>query len=322
MIVFGSSPRVRGKQIACERIIGTPRIIPARAGQTHWPAIRTIGRTDHPRACGANGIECAHRTCRHGSSPRGRGKRRRLQRRRGPGRIIPARAGQTSARDMSRNAYADHPRACGANATTAINVSGAAGSSPRVRGKPLRKAGLVTNGRIIPARAGQTPRPRCRNMRATDHPRACGANGSSVRDSARRHGSSPRVRGKRVSCGICAGVLRIIPARAGQTRTGRCGSRTIPDHPRACGANVCGSWVRFATFGSSPRVRGKRAGPHDVAGQVRIIPARAGQTDSPWKTLRAESDHPRACGANLASASPVITVTGSSPRVRGKPPMT
>ena len=223
---------------------------------------------------------------------------------------------------MSRNAYADHPRACGANATTAINVSGAAGSSPRVRGKPLRKAGLVTNGRIIPARAGQTPRPRCRNMRATDHPRACGANGSSVRDSARRHGSSPRVRGKRVSCGICAGVLRIIPARAGQTRTGRCGSRTIPDHPRACGANVCGSWVRFATFGSSPRVRGKRAGPHDVAGQVRIIPARAGQTDSPWKTLRAESDHPRACGANLASASPVITVTGSSPRVRGKPPMT
>ena len=154
MIVFGSSPRVRGKQIACERIIGTPRIIPARAGQTHWPAIRTIGRTDHPRACGANGIECAHRTCRHGSSPRVRGKRRRLQRRRGPGRIIPARAGQTSARDMSRNAYADHPRACGANATTAINVSGAAGSSPRVRGKPLRKAGLVTNGRIIPARAG------------------------------------------------------------------------------------------------------------------------------------------------------------------------
>ena len=278
MIVFGSSPRVRGKQIACERIIGTPRIIPARAGQTHWPAIRTIGRTDHPRACGANGIECAHRTCRHGSSPRVRGKRRRLQRRRGPGRIIPARAGQTSARDMSRNAYADHPRACGANATTAINVSGAAGSSPRVRGTPLRKAGLVTNGRIIPARAGQTPRPRCRNMRATDHPRACGANGSSVRDSARRHGSSPRVRGKRVSCGICAGVLRIIPARAGQTRTGRCGSRTIPDHPRACGANVCGSWVRFATFGSSPRVRGKRAGPHDVAGQVRIIPARAGQT--------------------------------------------
>ena len=27
-----------------------------------------------------------------------------------------------------------------------------------MRGKPLRKAGLVTNGRIIPARAGQTVR--------------------------------------------------------------------------------------------------------------------------------------------------------------------
>ena len=237
MIVFGSSPRVRGKQIACERIIGTPRIIPARAGQTHWPAIRTIGRTDHPRACGANGIECAHRTCRHGSSPRVRGKRRRLQRRRGPGRIIPARAGQTSARDMSRNAYADHPRACGANATTAINVSGAAGSSPRVRGKLEPVGAGHERFRIIPARAGQTSAAVGSGSRRSDHPRACGANVRVHTMLLVRSGSSPRVRGKLIRRGKHFARNRIIPARAGQTSPQHHPSSQLPDHPRACGAN-------------------------------------------------------------------------------------
>ena len=132
------------------------RIIPARAGQTVSNVLIERADTDHPRACGANGGCCSVAVGLAGSSPRVRGKPLRYACSLRGGRIIPARAGQTSARDMSRNAYADHPRACGANATTAINVSGAAGSSPRVRGKPLRKAGLVTNGRIIPARAGQT----------------------------------------------------------------------------------------------------------------------------------------------------------------------
>ena len=234
----GSSPRVRGKRLPWRS--GTGRI------------------SDHPRACGANGIECAHRTCRHGSSPRVRGKRRLLQRRRGPGRIIPARAGQTtpvrlftprggriiparagqtSARDMSRNAYADHPRACGANATTAINVSGAAGSSPRVRGKLDAEFPHEVRGRIIPARAGQTSGSLRSLISRPDHPRACGANSFPQLVLQRVAGSSPRVRGKlRRGCGE-DGRRRIIPARAGQTVRYLTQMRSSPDHPRACGAN-------------------------------------------------------------------------------------
>ena len=70
-------------------------------------------------------------------------------------------------------------------------------------------------------------------------------------------GSSPRVRGKRETALDKALTLRIIPARAGQTSP-RCSAlRAGPDHPRACGANMCGSLPLRGPAGSSPRVRGK-----------------------------------------------------------------
>ena len=73
-------------------------------------------------------------------------------------------------------------------------------------------------------------------------------------------------------------VLRIIPARAGQTSgTTRPGGRE-PDHPRACGANLVKLKDTGDRFGSSPRVRGKRHGTDHEHETARIIPARAGQT--------------------------------------------
>ena len=50
----------------------------------------------------------------------------------------------------------------------------------------------------------------------------------------------------------------------------------------------------------------------------RIIPARAGQTRRRPSRSAADSDHPRACGANESCPSNTYPVVGSSPRVRGK----
>ena len=50
----GSSPRMRGKLRPDCRIHGTPRIIPAHAGQTFITVVPFASFTDHPRACGAN----------------------------------------------------------------------------------------------------------------------------------------------------------------------------------------------------------------------------------------------------------------------------
>ena len=70
--------------------------------------------------------------------------------------------------------------------------------------------------------------------------------------------------------------------------------------------------------GSSPRVRGKLVAVDQADDRVRIIPARAGQTNRVRTYNRHTADHPRACGANALAGDPHNWKDGSSPRVRGK----
>ena len=132
-------------------------------------------------------------------------------------------------------------------------------------------------------------------------------------------GSSPRVRGKRTWPRSRWARSRIIPARAGQTLTSRTGDAKGPDHPRACGANISLQMSRTMPHGSSPRVRGKPVGAATVRVRRRIIPARAGQTTPMIAGTGMSPDHPRACGANSFRSSSHGLLSGSSPRVRGKP---
>ena len=192
------------------------------------------------------------------------------------------------------------------------------GSSPRVRGKPAPFAPSVASTRIIPARAGQTVSHRRRSRATPDHPRACGANQCLEQFGLVRFGSSPRVRGKLWPLRPCHPWPRIIPARAGQTGRRWLKRQRGPDHPRACGANTDVEQHRKETFGSSPRVRGKRPAARPTRPPTRIIPARAGQTLSLPLYTDNTPDHPRACGANDRWQDRAKVLFGSSPRVRGK----
>ena len=314
----GSSPRVRGKQVLPVRRGLRLRIIPARAGQTK--AHRTVSRncSDHPRACGANGPPRPDSTPPNGSSPRVRGKHDIFSKGGFVGRIIPARAGQTRRSSCRYESRPDHPRACGANLEFAVIGNKTIGSSPRVRGKRRNTRSIDCCGRIIPARAGQTASECCSRCRPPDHPRACGANLLALKAVLIVSGSSPRVRGKLAREPVLAYVDRIIPARAGQTRTVQAGIVVRADHPRACGANFKLSFALTVTSGSSPRVRGKHHGLLSAHARRRIIPARAGQTRHPIWFLRRRPDHPRACGANQPKTASTRPKPGSSPRVRGK----
>ena len=132
-------------------------------------------------------------------------------------RIIPAHAGQTRRLRHPRAPMTDHPRACGANPRYTSSPPRTDGSSPRMRGKPADKPPTVGQQRIIPAHAGQTcPRVRLRES-ASDHPRACGANRHSMIWRTLCGGSSPRMRGKLLFYPLFCGIVRIIPAHAGQT---------------------------------------------------------------------------------------------------------
>ena len=233
-------------------------------------------------------------------------------------RIIPARAGQTVPVRYSFAGTTDHPRACGANRGRGVFASCASGSSPRVRGKRRGAGHRYDVARIIPARAGQTaPNPIGRGH-GSDHPRACGANFLDRWTTFFLFGSSPRVRGKPIARLPAAGRPRIIPARAGQTGVTGVPPVTVPDHPRACGANLGDETQITDTTGSSPRVRGKRRHARSGTIERRIIPARAGQTSPVSPHCRRSSDHPRACGANTVEATNSNDTDGSSPRVRGK----
>ena len=172
--------------------------------------------------------------------------------------------------------------------------------------------------RIIPARAGQTPA--CSHCRRTspDHPRACGANSSRLNASSMVNGSSPRVRGKLGPDRLRWPTVRIIPARAGQTNRPSAHLSRTPDHPRACGANRASRTCSRNASGSSPRVRGKQPEGYGDRAHVRIIPARAGQTLQAGGHPVGQSDHPRACGANMLLMCIMRLRFGSSPRVRGK----
>ena len=213
----GSSPRVRGKQ---EGAGGEPcrvGLIPACAGKTGSPASLTSGGRAHPRVCGENEGALRSVLARWGSSPRVRGKLTPITIVAIPTRLIPACAGKT-VRDRSR-AAADraHPRVCGENALVVWeNVEGA-GSSPRVRGKPIRSFTASRTLRLIPACAGKTLFSGRPGIQAAAHPRVCGENARVSVCGTVGVGSSPRVRGKRNYPSEEFMPLGLIPACAGKT---------------------------------------------------------------------------------------------------------
>ena len=135
LILKGSSPRVRGKHYVrwvCFVCLG---LIPACAGKTVGLCVFHFHRSAHPRVCGENFTLIQSLDIDVGSSPRVRGKLHSLGCAYFDQGLIPACAGKTTSLEFTRLRAWAHPRVCGENAMIGTAVAGAAGSSPRVRGK-------------------------------------------------------------------------------------------------------------------------------------------------------------------------------------------
>ena len=136
----------------------------------------------------------------------------------------------------------------------------AAGSPPRMRGKPRPRSSCQRSSRITPAHAGKTTQGRSSAHPTTDHPRACGENCNLLGFRISVSGSPPRMRGKLAAADPDTVSTRITP--------------------RACGENFDICLPRLNFCGSPPRMRGKpRLCKGDFRG-VRITPAHAGKTSS------------------------------------------
>ena len=188
-----------------------------------------------------------------------------------------------------------------------------------MRGQRDRLAHIGARDRIIPARAGPTRPSSVVAFGNADHPRSCGANHSHKHLDRLSIGSSPLVRGQQAMAPPASRQQRIIPARAGPTYENQAKTYRGADHPRSCGANTSFALSMLCEPGSSPLVRGqpqRHRRPRPVA---RIIPARAGPTNSNRSPRTDSTDHPRSCGANCDSGDQLALRRGSSPLVRGQP---
>ena len=293
------------------------RVIPARAGNGgHRP---TVGprRTGHPRAGGERAWTWDADPEQDGSSPRGRGTVDGSRPARGDARVIPARAGNGPGKHPRPAGLTGHPRAGGERVKKGDPRSRSPGSSPRGRGTAIPGATAPGRDRVIPARAGNgspaLPSGRC----SAGHPRAGGERRAAASFMPASAGSSPRGRGTDLARELALGVLRVIPARAGNGTRPRCSSRRGSGHPRAGGERPNEGTKHRQTAGSSPRGRGTEAIFLSINPLERVIPARAGNGPPRHKARGRSSGHPRAGGERLGMPEDQQDGIGSSPRGRG-----
>ena len=210
--------------------------------------------------CGEHLYPSASATFIAGSSPHVRGARNSFAIcRRSPG-IIPACAGSTSDTIRLTPVARDHPRMCGEHHDKRAPSCWLVGSSPHVRGAPVRLCLLCSMEGIIPACAGSTESSACPSRAPGDHPRMCGEHPPWKRWPASPAGSSPHVRGAHRKRRPISGTTGIIPACAGSTSEL--------------------DWGTGIRLGSSPHVRGAHELVFRRQRLFGIIPACAGSTQS------------------------------------------
>ena len=315
----GSSPRGRGKRVRQLPDRPPKRLIPARAGKTNGPTSMGRTRAAHPRAGGENPSSCWHGWAGRGSSPRGRGKPGDVNQRSASIGLIPARAGKTDTTIPVPSASTAHPRAGGENPRSTSPCRRGGGSSPRGRGKRVAVFYGLLLGGLIPARAGKTEQKARGCPSWTAHPRAGGENTRAPLVEVLAVGSSPRGRGKPPLGYADARCFGLIPARAGKTWDGIVTVFKTAAHPRAGGENPIFEATVSTIDGSSPRGRGKQRPHQHGTDEGRLIPARAGKTQSRPSLGFSSEAHPRAGGENLKMPPRPLPGPGSSPRGRGKP---
>ena len=152
-------------------------------------------------------------------------------------------------------------------------------------------------GGIIPAYAGNTLGASARRRRPKDHPRVCGEHEMRLMVCFIPRGSSPRMRGTRISETLLLCRNGIIPAYAGNTIARGISAHAGRDHPRVCGEHCCSCW--------------------GWCSRSWIIPAYAGNTFVTHCSSFLRWDHPRVCGEHVAVLQSDFACLGSSPRMRG-----
>ena len=296
---MGSSPLTRGKRAVALSRRASTGLIPAHAGKTAVRLMLRRNRWAHPRSRGENYVITRDSGKPAGSSPLTRGKQGLHLAVSVSSGLIPAHAGKTPASPPEPRHAPAHPRSRGENKVIGQGYSGAWGSSPLTRGKPVAGSGAMVVCRLIPAHAGKTFPSSTLRGQSWAHPRSRGENKGTDRSAYLNEGSSPLTRGKRFAAGGQGPRPGLIPAHAGKT------------------GEVL--WTGQDSGGSSPLTRGKRLLGRRLRGVQRLIPAHAGKTCVRRRAAWPMTAHPRSRGENPHLGYVEVYAQGSSPLTRGKP---
>ena len=193
-------------------------------------------------------------------------------------RLIPARAGNTTGQWFQCQSSSAHPRSRGEHLISSVNLRDFPGSSPLARGTPESRRKRLRRTRLIPARAGNTHCGHGESSQRSAHPRSRGEHPLQNLLKMLIIGSSPLARGTHSRAKNHAGLLRLIPARAGNTGVGCPDSDSLEAHPRSRGEHTSIGLMGAVPPGSSPLARGTLTFTCRQQHRARLIPARAGNT--------------------------------------------
>ena len=127
------------------------------------------------------------------------------------------------------------------------------------------------------------------------------------------------MRGNPVGDEAVAGLLRSIPAYAGEPARQCFVNTPSAVYPRVCGGTVAPEpHSRFA-WGLSPRMRGNPLQPLDCDGENRSIPAYAGEPAVGSRKPLLYRVYPRVCGGTDLFRPRACGNTGSIPAYAGEP---
>ena len=257
LLLRGSPPRMRGKDLPCVFVIGPAGITPAYAGKRATSQATRSRSQDHPRVCGEKEKRRSGSAWSLGSPPRMRGKAQQLLPPLMQIGITPAYAGKRARRRTLRRGCKDHPRVCGEKRRRQGRRDGDPGSPPRMRGKGQVCLVAAVDDGITPAYAGKSCCWPPRRIPSGDHPRVCGEKSHATRLQGAQQGSPPRMRGKAVIRTMKRFHFGITPAYAGKSHRRSNLYVQKRDHPRVCGEKLRGSPIGSPPKGSPPRMRGK-----------------------------------------------------------------
>ena len=150
--------------------------------------------------------------------------------------------------------------------------------------------------RNIPAHTGNSLRHWRTSDNTAEHPRPYGEFVLPSLACLASHGTSPPIRGIPFDPPRCLEPCRNIPAHTGNSGHYPALSKKQTEHPRPYGEFSADSRSYQRLRGTSPPIRGIRAGFDRSGGAVRNIPAHTGNSSVPAPPRQKRTEHPRPYG--------------------------